>query len=321
MIEALLGVLALFAVSALLFWLASRSLRVRQVVLRWLGVVFSGLLALLVGALAVLTLVGALSVFAPRVSPAPNFTASKDPQVIARGEHLATILCADCHSLDNTLPLSGGRNLADGAPVPLGFAPAYNLTPAGPLKDWTDGEIFRAIRHNVDSNGRKLAFMNFTGIGGLGDEDVAALVAFLRSQPATGDETRVEKLSLVTYMMIAGGVVPQHKRPEQIDTPAPAPDATYGEYIVAFLSCRDCHGPDLTGGPGGLTPPGPNIVEAASTWTADEFATTLRTGFRPGGRQLVNELMPWQTYGKVNDVEVQAIYEYLRSLKQPIAEK
>lgn len=321
MIEALLSVLALFAVSAVLFWLVTRVFRVRQVIVRWIGVVLLGLLGLIVGLVAVVAAVGFQKVHLASAPPPPDFTASTDAQVIARGEHLATILCVDCHSSNNSLPLSGGRDLATEIPLPLGFAPAYNLTPAGPLKDWTDGEVFRAIRHGFDPSGYKLAFMNSTGIGTLGDEDIKALVAFLRSQPATGDEPRKEKWSLLMYIMLGAGQVPQNVRPEQIASVAPAPTVAYGEYIVSFLSCRDCHGPDLRGSAGGLGPPAPSIVDAASNWSEAEFETALRTGNRPDGRALVEELMPWKTYSQVDDVEMKAIYAYLRSLNQPLADQ
>ena len=35
-----------------------------------------------------------------------------------------------------------------------------NLTPAGPLKDWSDGEIFRAIRNGIDRDGQVLFAMS-----------------------------------------------------------------------------------------------------------------------------------------------------------------
>lgn len=319
MFEALLGVLALFAVSFVLFWLAARTLRVRQAVLRWIGVVLLGLLGLVVGAVGVVAAMGFQKVYMVGAPPAPDLTASTDPRVIARGEHLATILCVDCHSPNNSLPMSGGRDLAKEIPLPMGFAPAYNLTPAGPLKDWTDGEIFRAIRHNVDPSGHKLVFMNATGIGTLGNEDIEALVAFLRSQPATGEELRKEKWSLLAYVLLGSGMIPQNTRPDQIASLPPAPTVEYGEYIVSFLSCRDCHGPDLKGSAGGLGPPGPSIVAAAANWTEAEFDTALRTGNTPAGRQLVEELMPWKTYSQVDDTEMKAMYAYLRSLNQPLA--
>jgi len=43
----------------------------------------------------------------------------------------------------------------------------------------------------------------------------------------------------------------------------------------------------------------------------------MRTGVDPTGRQL-STLMPWKNIGKLDDVELAAMYEYLHSLT-PIA--
>jgi hypothetical protein len=41
-------------------------------------------------------------------------------------------------------------------PIPVGSFISSNLTPAGPLKHWSDGEIFRAIRNGIDADGHWL---------------------------------------------------------------------------------------------------------------------------------------------------------------------
>jgi mono/diheme cytochrome c family protein len=89
--------------------------------------------------------------------------------------------------------------------------------------------------------------------------------------------------------------------------------ADYGEYIVSYAGCRDCHGANLSGGGGGLTPAGPNLG-VVTGWTQDQFITTMRTGVDPGGHALDPRQMPWESVGKLDDVELVALYEYLRSL-------
>ena len=75
------------------------------------------------------------------------------------------------------------------SPIPIGsFVPA-NLTPAGVLKKWSDGEIFRAIRNGVDARGGWLAIMSFTNAGRLSDDDTKAVIAYIRSLPASGAQT------------------------------------------------------------------------------------------------------------------------------------
>ena len=82
----------------------------------------------------------------------------------------------------------GGVNIGADLPINLGNYYSANLTPAGPLKDWTDGEIFRALRDNVDKDGKRLTFMAGTNVRYISDEDMLAVIAFLRSQePVASD--------------------------------------------------------------------------------------------------------------------------------------
>jgi hypothetical protein len=55
------------------------------------------------------------------------------------------------------------------------------LTPAGPLKHWSDGEIVRAIRNGVDPDGHWLTMMSYTNAGKLSDDDTEAVIAYIRS--------------------------------------------------------------------------------------------------------------------------------------------
>ena len=52
-------------------------------------------------------------------------------------------------------------------PMPIGRFIAANLTPAGQLTRWSDGEIFRAIRNSVDADGHWLMVMSLTNVGKL----------------------------------------------------------------------------------------------------------------------------------------------------------
>jgi hypothetical protein len=54
-------------------------------------------------------------------------------------------------------------------PMPLGRFITANLTPAGQLSRWSDGEIFRAIRNGIDADGHWLVIMSLTNAGRLSD--------------------------------------------------------------------------------------------------------------------------------------------------------
>jgi len=70
---------------------------------------------------------------------------------------------------------------------PWGISVSANLTPdkTTGLGDWTDAEIERAIRSGVARDGRKLSPpMPFAAYEHLSGNDMAALIAYLRSLPA-----------------------------------------------------------------------------------------------------------------------------------------
>jgi mono/diheme cytochrome c family protein len=96
---------------------------------------------------------------------------------------------------------------------------------------------------------------------------------------------------------------------------APPKGATFqfGEYILSYQDCRQCHGPRLTGGvPGQIGPLGPDL-NLVRDWKLAEFITTMRTGIDPNGRELSGQ-MPWRPIGRMDDEELAAVYEYLTHL-------
>jgi mono/diheme cytochrome c family protein len=240
------------------------------------------------------------------------------PEQIERGKHIANAFCTSCHSVSKELPLAGGVDLGEDFPIPLGSFVSSNLTPAGPLKDWSDGEIFRAIRNGVDRDSRGLFVMsNFRGRN-LSDEDIQALVAYLRSQPAVTTEIvdPPDQPVLLGFIMLGAGMLPAGQPPmtDVITAPSKGPNVEYGEYILSYQDCRDCHGENLLGGQEGqLAPFGPNL-KLVKGWTQEQFIATLRTGVDPSDHALDPAKMPWKSIGRMDDEELTAIYLYLSNL-------
>ena len=113
-----------------------------------------------------------------------------------------------------------------------------------------------------------------------------------------------------------------------------------GKYLVAIISCADCHTPGalmgkpdtkrfLAGSEVGFFIPdlgyfyGPNLTSDEATglgkWSEDDIVTALRTGTRPDGRKLA-PIMPWESFANLNDDDAHAIAVYLKSLP-PISNK
>ena len=314
----ILIVLILALLALLLGWLAWRAWHARRGWLKWTGGILSSLVTLLMVFLLGVILLG---FYRMNVSPYKymdtGVKVDMAPEQIALGARYANG-CADCHSSTGSPPLDGSADnfLAGGPPVGVLYAP--NLTPAGKLKDWTDAEIIRAIREGVDRDGRPLFIM--PSFHAMSDADVAAIVAYLRSQPPVDRAVPERNLSVLAALMVGAGMVPSSAQ-QPITDPVVAPQpgtAAYGEYVTRAMGCRGCHGPDLEGTPPGEGPSGPNLTLIVPTWTEENLINLFRQGVGPGGSPVSDE-MPWKTYGKMlTDDQLKDLYSYLHAL-QPIS--
>ena len=298
-------------------WLVARAWRAKSPVRKWGGVVLGGLLTLVAALVAIVSARGLIRLYLPRGNPAPDIQVAGTPEQVARGQHLAASFCASCHSATGELPLTGGVNILADVPIPLGSAMSANLTPAGRLADYTDGEIFRVLREGVDKDRRPLLLMSVVRVRHMSDEDLHAVIAYLRSQPAVENDVPLplDQPNFLAAIMGGAGLLPPPQPPVQGPIVAPPRGETveFGEYNVSFQDCRDCHGADLHGGVEGQLPPvGPDLA-IVKGWTREQFLTTLRTGVDPNGHQL-SEQMPWRQIGLLDDDELGAIYLYLASL-------
>lgn len=223
--------------------------------------------------------------------------------------------CADCHTPD-----LGGKLLIDG--MPFARVPAPNLTAGAPGGAFTDDEFERAVRHGIGRDGRKLFVMPSAEYTYLSDQDVADILAWIRSQPAVERELPTRAFGPVGRTMVALGKVPL-----QSDMIAADPDARHlerpadddpmqlGHYYTRL--CTGCHGLDLAGAPPiePGAPAGPNLTPGGNlrNWTLEEFRAMFATGRTPEGKQL-NPVMPWAVIGTARPHELEAIWTYLRSL-------
>jgi mono/diheme cytochrome c family protein len=318
-----IGQIANVAVALLLavffIWLFSGARRTRNPILRWVGTILLAIPTLVLSLVTIVALVGFYRVSAPVSRPVPAISASGVPaDRVAQAQRMA-VLCAGCHSLNNQVPLTGGPDFGTGNGPPFGTLSPSNLTPGGPLKDWSDGEIARAIREGIDKDGRPLIIMPSETLRNLSDEDTAATIAYLRSEPASPNVIPERSLNLIGLLIIGSGLFPTSVQP-QITAPvvaAPrAVNAAYGKYLVDSVGCQTCHGNDLAGiPPGGLGPSGPNLTTKVPTWSEEGFVKTIRTGVEPSGYALNPDLMPWKGLSSaLEDDQLQAMYAYLHGL-------
>lgn len=304
-----IGLVILFA------WLTRRAWMVSNPYLKWTGTIVGGLFTLITLFVGALGLIGMFEYYNPPSAPVREIDVAITPGRYARGQHLAVAFCVGCHSPSKDFPMSGGVDVGKELPINLGSYVSVNLTPAGPLKDWTDGEIFRALRDNVDKDGNRLVLMASTNIRYISDQDLLALVAFLRSQQPVESETPLppDRPNFLALILTGANIIPERELvTEPILSPPMRATAEYGEFMTSFMECKRCHGADLSGGTSPIGPQGPSL-RLVKQWTEEEFIITLRTGVNPNGREL-SPLMPWQSTGRLDNMELSALYQYLVSL-------
>jgi mono/diheme cytochrome c family protein len=145
---------------------------------------------------------------------------------IERGHYLVEIAgCNDCHTpgyffgKPDPAKYLGGSDV--GFEIPgLGVFPGRNITPDKEtgIGNWTDEQITAALTTGQRPDGRHLApIMPYASFSHLSKEDVAAMVAYLRSVPAVNNKVAGpfkpgDNVSIFTFRILPPGA-----------TAAPAP--------------------------------------------------------------------------------------------------
>lgn len=241
---------------------------------------------------------------------------SANHALIARGEHLATAAthCTGCHGAN-----LAGQVMVDAPPFRI-VAP--NLTRGqGGAGAMSDADWVRAIRHGVAPDGTSLLLMPSSDFHALNANDLAAIIAFVKSVPPVDNVLPDSELRPLGRALLLADQLPILEA-ERIDHAAslgppipPGPTVAYGGYLVTVGSCRACHGGNLAGAtvPDGSNFPAPAIIKAGlEGWSEATFVTAMRTGVAPDGKKLAT-VMPWEAVGKLSDDELKAVWLYLQS--------
>jgi mono/diheme cytochrome c family protein len=276
-------------------------------------------------------------------TPFPQLAASQDPAVIERGRYLAhgPAHCNQCHSVDDRnkpelvkgdVPLSGGLEFAMG---PIATTWAANLTPDPEtgIGKRSDGEIARTLRSGVLANGQLSIFMRYS-VARLSDEDLVAVLSYLRSRPPVKRVVRSGEWGILGKAMAPlMSLGPPKKPPPTGVQPGPEPSVTRGEYLAEHVAlCVGCHsafemktfeniGPKAAGGNVDVSHGDDRDMEfAPPNLTSDPTGYTGRTDEDSfvkrllGGRAIASSIMPWEGFSQMSEADARSIYRYLKSL-------
>ncbi|MGR3377797.1 c-type cytochrome [Salipiger abyssi] len=250
---------------------------------------------------------------------------------LARGEYLVRgpAGCGNCHTpLGPDGPVPGmelaGR-LVDKNPAFTAYAP--NITPASRIADWSDAELARAIREGLRPDGSLIGPpMPFAMYRGLGDDDLASIVAFLRTLAPVENEVPPSEYNIP--------LPPAYGPPvETVTAPPQGVTVAYGAYLAGPVAhCMECHSPMGPQGPmtdpehlgqGGFEFHGPWGTSVAANLTSHEnglagysdeaLKAMITQGQRPDGSPMLPP-MPYGYLAGMTPEDLDAVILYLRSL-------
>jgi len=263
---------------------------------------------------------------------------------VARGDYLVNTImaCGNCHSpRDADGKFIAGKALSGGLTfdTPAFLATAPNITPDKDtgIGAWSDAEIKRALVEGIRPDHGKLAGVALAAImpanfyKGLLPDDLAAVVAYLRTVPAVRNEVAPP----VYRMPVKRDAYPDA---DAGFTAAMMSDpARHGAYLATIGHCMECHAAwskgvsDYTSGlgrggrifplregmPGGPTSIAANITQhptkGIGAWSDADFGRAITHGISRDGHAL-KPPMAYGFYAGLKDGDLKDIIAWLRTV-------
>ena len=277
-------------------------------------------------------------------TPFPRLVFAADSATLARGRYIvrAAAPCASCHGdparyqasmAGEEVALSGGYEFK----IPPGNFYARNITPDPEtgIGSFPDSAVARALRFGVGHDGR--ALLPFMEMQGLSDEDLAAVVAYLKHQPPVRNVVPNHRFNLLGKLVkataLAKPVGPRSTPPAVSPRGATVEN---GRYLVESVSlCGACHTQRdmmtgaFTGQPFAGATDFVDEMDMSRTWSPpnitgggklaslseDQFVARFRAG-----RAIPGSPMPWQAFQKLDEDDLRAIHRYLMTVPKSTAD-
>lgn len=264
---------------------------------------------------------------------------TSNQELVAKGQYIFALAggCA-CHTEPEQEHHLGARAF----PIPFGTVYSTNITQDKEtgLGAWTDQQILDAMVKGIRRDGSWiLPVMPYEKYSGMAEEDLKALIAYLRTlksvpKPTPELQTRLpfmRGLGTTIYLKIFG-------RFSQPPAQAPKNGVERGRYLTDHIAlCGDCHTPrNLLGAPkrsrymagvdqksGPLGEAVPNITPDKETgigdWTREEIAELLSSGMKPdfdNVQGLMYEVVQGTSHGykDMTKEDALAIADYLKTI-------
>lgn len=240
--------------------------------------------------------------FISSVSIAEQAPHQSNQAEVLRGEHVSlTFGCTNsCHGANASGQLRW--TFKDGSKI---VAPSLHSA----LSQYSADEFEQLVRHGIRPDGTYLLpMMPSYAFNSLSDEDLTALVAYIRSLPDSGEALPPSFIGPTLRAEITSDQPPNPNRfiptAERHLKTTPKTEHELGEYLAAN-ACGECHGrgfdniPDL-------------LVIAAYDYPA--FEKLMQQGISVDGRELgLMKIVSDLRFSRFTSSERKAIYSYLRS--------
>jgi cytochrome c553 len=239
------------------------------------------------------------------VQISPVLSTGSSSMLIEKGERVAALLgCFGCHGRDLQ-----GKAWEDDPE----FAVLYTANLTRAVANYSDQQLAYAIREGMRYDNSPLWEMPSNAFLHLSEPDMQALIAFLRSVPASGvDHPRMaigptgrEEIQAGLFLPVTEKV----KKTRDIRPIEAGPLNEQGRYLAEVL-CSECHGADLSGNADANTFR-PDLVIAAA-YSSSDFAQLMKTGKSLGDRNLgLMTQVAQSRFSHLTETEVESIHAYL----------
>jgi cytochrome c553 len=259
-----------------------------------------------------------------------------DAALIERGRYMADVAgCMHCHTAIGPKGPDLDKAWAGGLEIQEKFgtwrSPNISQDKDTGIGGWTDQQIIDAIREGKRPTGNQLfAIMPYLFYNRMSNDDVRALVAFMRTLPAIPN-----KVERATDLKLP----PMPAPPPTGQPPDKADPVAYGSYLASLMHCGMCHTPMKKDGTfdmermfaGGFPmelPPvmgegilyTPNLTPDEKTgiaaYTEEDMIRAVKEMKKKDGKQIMPPMAFYQSgWYRLEDGDAKALAAFFKSLK------